>query len=438
MKFIFNHQALRQFASRLPMAAFIASSIPFAIQPASAETIVPRGKTGGPQQSSTGTYSQATPPWENPIVIIRNGVFLTNCTLGCSTLDAVEQTLATLDPGVTLDMASAVMSSNYRLHRVTQNHLAAIRGRGGEVSGPAPVTGSSGKEVYGKGTYGKGVVETAGVYETERSANLWTTFSYDWKEFEGTYRGSDYDGHDAALTVGLDFPVSDNFILGVLVDGSRGDFDYLGGRGENDSWRVAAYGTVGEATGLYVDFLVGYGDHDLNVNRRLGGALTGFNAISDIHSDSLQALATVGYTMESGHLRHGPFLGVEYQRIDVDGFVQGGGPIPIGVAGFEATSTRGLLGYRLDTRSGNFTPYASVAYAHEFEDDGYATTAFLPNGTPFGLTGGTQQSAVLISIGTGIALTPRLDLNVGYQGEVPVGGNGVESHGAAIGFNLRF
>lgn len=362
--------------------------------------------------------------------------------LDYSTLGGVQNALASLDPSVTLDMASAVVSSSYRLNRVTQNHLAAIRGiggTGGTGSGAAgPVLSSSGKDVSGKGTYGKGTVESQAVYQSEGSSNLWGTFSYDWKEFDGSYRGSDYEGQDASFTVGFDIPVSNNFSLGLLVDGSNGDFDYLGGRGDNDSWRVAAYGTVGDSTGLYVDFLVGYGDHELNSNRRLGNIPVALNAISTVNSDSLQALATVGFTMESGNLRHGPYLGFEYQNLNVDGFNQTGGPFPIGVAGFEAESTRGLLGYRVDTTSGSFKPYGMVAYAHEFEEGGYSTTAFLPNGANFGVSGGVQQSAVLVSIGTGIAISPTLDLNVGYQGEIAAGGNGVNSHGVAVGFNYRF
>lgn len=431
--YLFHIPTLRESVSRLSIAGFIFASISFTIQAAPLDKILAEVKTG----TSVPVPTPPTPPPATPVEVLSTGEFLTPNKIAPATLEVVEETFSTLDPSVNLDMASAVVSSNYRLHRVTQNHLAAIRGTRAEISSQAPVV-SGGKEVYGKGTYGKEVAVSPGVYQMERSTNLWTTFSYDWKELEGTYRGSDYDGHDAALTVGLDFPVSDNFSLGVLVDGSRGDFDFFQGNAENENWRVAAYGTVGESTGLYVDFLVGYGNHDLNVNRRLGGALGGVNAFSDIDSDSIQALATVGYTMESGNLRHGPFLGVEYQRIHVDDFVQSGGPVPIRVAGYEAESTRGLLGYRVDTTSGNFTPYASVAYAHEFEDDGYGTAAFLPNGTPFGVFGGAQQSAVLISVGTGITLTPRLDVNIGYQGEVPVDDYGVTSHGAAIGLNFQF
>ncbi len=93
--------------------------------------------------------------------------------------------------------------------------------------------------------------------------------------------------------------------------------------------------------------------------------------------------------------------------------------------------------YRAEAEYGAFTPYVSVAYAHEFEDDQLNTTATLPGGATFGLNGSGLESAILISLGTDYRFTSDLSMNVGYHGEISVGGDGTDSHGGIPRSELR-
>ncbi len=307
-----------------------------------------------------------------------------------------------------LALTQSVVNSNYRTNRLVQDHLAAVRSSADVVS--MQVGSSSSKDAPAAPTgYSK-------------KGNVWGSVSYDWQDYEGDGDFSDFDGETASFTAGVDYRVAPDFVIGGLLDGSRADLDGNGGSTDIDSFRASIYGTYGKATGIYADFLLGYGSHD--------------NDYTD--ADSFQALVTVGYTMGTAQLKHGPYAGLEYQNVDVDGFDEDGGlPFASEVDGFEIDSLRALIGYRVNGDYGRFKPYASISYAHEFED-GSSHTRVSFAGTSFRVAGGEQGSAILLTAGTGIALTADLRLDVGYRGEVSVDSDGMDSHGGSLGLNWSF
>jgi outer membrane autotransporter protein len=361
-------------------------------------------------QSSIGAALDASTNSDN--VVIQDFI----AALDNSSLAFVDGVLTDLTSLASFSTAAAITSSNHHLNRVVQNHLAMTRSQVGTVS-----------RTY-VGTYAEPAPAPAPA--TGNQFNAWGSFSYDWKDSSGF--ATDIDGEEASFLAGIDYRVAPSFLLGILLEGSTADYDFSGGGSDVDSFRAAIYGTYGEATGFYADFLVGYGDHDLDSDRTgfLGGVDT------DTDAESLQAMLTVGYAMQSGCVKHGPFAGVEYSEVDVDGYTQGGF-LPIAVDGYDVESTRLLIGYRLEAEAGRFTPYASIAYAHELDDDNHSTTGTLPGGATFGIDGGALDSAILISVGTGISLTESLGMNVGYNGEISTG-DGIDSHGGTIGLNYAF
>jgi len=304
-----------------------------------------------------------------------------------------------------LAISSSVINTNYRLHRQTQDRMASARGAAGADS-----DGTT--KVY-TGTTSSEVGQTAPpMVAASNRGNLWGAFSYDHQNLD--YEGFDSDGETGAFTAGFDYRVAPNLLLGILLDGSKGDLE---DGPDIRSFRAAVYGSWGAPTGIYSDFLVGYGDHDLELT----------------DAESLQALLTVGYAMGGGQVKHGPFLGLEYQDMEVDGFST---PL-VSVDDFGIDSLRALIGYRVNANMGRFQPYASVAYAHEFRDgDNHVDAAILGQG--FRITGGDQGSAVLLTAGTRIDLSQSLALDVGYRGEITTESSGVDSHGGSVGLNWSF
>ena len=338
--------------------------------------------------------------------------------LDYSSLIAVQSTLNAISPTDSFSTATTLASGNNRTNRQIQDHLAQTRANDKTIRIPV---GSSSKDAFDSPA------------AASNRFNTWGNFSYSHREIDSNL-GNDLDGEEASFTAGIDYRVAPNLLFGILLDGSSADYDFNGGSSDSDSSRAIIYGTYGESTGIYADFLFGYGSNDTDVSRNAG--ILG-NINSSPEANSFQAMLTVGYTMLDGKLKHGPFGGLEYQHIDVDGYTQNG-LFPIGVNGYDIDSVRILTGYRAEMQIEKVTPYASLAYAHEFQDGAINTTATLPGGNGFGVTGSGLESAIVISIGTNYAINQDLTLNTGYHGEISVGGDGTDSHGANIGLNYAF
>ena len=344
--------------------------------------------------------------------------------LDYSDLAAVQNTLAALDPGNAMGLTTAVVNSNYRLHRLAQEHLAAIRG----TSQSSSSTGASSKDAKGVITPGQSTTSYG------KRGNVWGSASYDGQDYQAS-SSSDFDGNAGAFTAGVDWLIAPQLVVGLMADGSSGSYDSSSQNSSDiDSFRGAAYATWGSATGFYSDALVGYGTHDLS--SKLGGiGVLGSSISNDTDATSIQAMWTLGYTMVQGNVKHGPFAGLEYQNVDVDGYRQSG-PLPISAKGFEVDSLRALIGYRATATFGQFRPYGSVAYAHEFEDGVVSQSASF-GGTAFKVQGAAQSSAFLISLGTGYSLTESLSLDLGYRGEIATD-DGITSNGGSLGVNYSF
>ncbi len=343
--------------------------------------------------------------------------------LDYSDLATVQTTLATLNPEAYMNQAAAVVNSNYRLHRMTQEHLAYVRG-GQTITKAAPaVTGA------------KGAIVAPTVSSSTSMGNVWGAYSYDWQDYQAGNSRGDYNGDVSSFTVGFDWRVAPSFVLGAVFDGSTASYDGTGNSSEIESVRGALYGTWGEALGIYSDFLVGYGTHDMDLKRGFGGILSGYAGSSSTDATSVQALWTVGYTMGDESIKHGPLVGLEYQNINVDNLSETG-PLPLSMDSYDIDSFRGLIGYRMNACFDKFRPYASVVYAYEFADDNASATAHLSSAS-FRVNGAEQGSALLLSLGTAYALTDSLSIDLGYRGEIALD-DGMSSHSGTIGVNYSF
>jgi len=359
-----------------------------------------------------------------------------------SDLGTAVEIMDALTPEEHLAVTSGIISGNYRLHRQVQTRMAGLRSMGdtiiSSVETPAPTTS------YIRDAKG-GIVGTNQTSSTSTSFgsdsggwNLWGAYSSDWQESDGEVGRLDADTEAGAVTVGLDYRFNDSFIVGGLVDASRSDYDSDSGSSDVDSMRFAIYGTFGQSTGWYSDFLAGYNTHEIDGRRSsVFGDLRSSN-----DAEGIQGMWTIGYTMGGDVVKHGPFAGVEYQKLDVDGFSENGGPLPVAVSidDYDIESLRGLIGYRFDADMGSWRPYASVAYAHEFEDGDTTATARLGapfDNVPFKIYGPEQGSSILVSIGTAIALGESLSLDLGYRGEFSVD-DGANTNGGTVGLNWEF
>ncbi|MFU8894569.1 MAG: autotransporter domain-containing protein [Luteolibacter sp.] len=343
--------------------------------------------------------------------------------LDYSDVNAAAAALNMIAPDLQIDMAVASMNAGYRTNRLMQSRLSNSRkpaSRANTVRQPVSFASRAPEALT----------------RMSENSSIWGETSYDWMDYKDRAAGTDYDGRNKSFTMGMEFQVAPDLLLGFLISGSKGEFDYSIGKTEMESLAFAFYGTWGENTGWYSDFSLGMGYHTMDDDREFGGIIN--RAFSETHSKNIMGLATVGYAFEHQCIKHGPFAGFEFQYMWVDGFaINNTLNVPMSVDDYATKSLRGLVGYRVEADYGKFNPYASVAYAHEAYDSDVSAMASM-NGSPFAVTSDGPGSAFLINIGTNYAINERLTAYCAYRSEIAVDNDGFKTHGIAVGLDWKF
>lgn len=210
------------------------------------------------------------------------------------------------------------------------------------------------------------------------ATRVWATLGGGRLEFE---RNADFpgaDGHPYALTVGIDRRVTPNLLVGVAGNAARHDADFSGGGGfDQDDLALSLYAAWNGGP-LRVSTIATIGQSEIDVTRdvHLGPAVR--RVRGDTEGDNM-SLALLGeYDLGTGALRHGPYAGVNLQRIDVEAFSEDtGGSAALGYQRQRRTSVIGSLGYQASYDMGVVTPFGRIAVEREFRDADRNVTAFL-------------------------------------------------------------
>lgn len=206
-----------------------------------------------------------------------------------------------------------------------------------------------------------------------------------------------YDVDTTGITAGLDFRVSEQFVVGGAVSygSTEADFDsgsasLSGGATETDGYSVALFGSwYGEK--YYFDVIASFGQLDVESTRRISYTLSeaelndpnpavdltetwDATARGETDSDLFSAGVSFGYDFGSGPWRIGPVLSINYLDVSVDGFTETGAPglnLAYGKQSAESLQLQAGLdvGYAAGMSWGVLTPYARVTYVSEQEND---------------------------------------------------------------------
>lgn len=210
-------------------------------------------------------------------------------------------------------------------------------------------------------------------------------------EKDETEREDAFDFDTWALTVGADYRITDSIVLGgaFTYNDLDSDFDEKatvpGGDVEADGWNVAFYGSH-YGDNYYVDGLIGYGQSDYDINRRIlyqpgpnpgPGVEPGLRdrtARADTDSDDFTVSLGGGYNFSRGALNYGPFVRLDYLNIEIDGYRETGAEgLNLEVQDQDIDSLQSVLGaevsYAISRGFGILLPQARLGWVHEFEDD---------------------------------------------------------------------
>ncbi len=188
--------------------------------------------------------------------------------------------------------------------------------------------------------------------------------------------GFDYESGSA--TVGIEYSVNRNLLLGLAANYTGSNADVNGGA-TVDASAIQGAAYLSYATRQwFLDLLAAYGTHDLDLARPgLPDPILGST------SGSAFALAVrAGYLFDLGGVRAGPIAGLTYVRSRIDGYTEKGDPqLTLTVSSLTIDSLAGSIGIRFlaPFRAGSnlVVPYLNITLEHQFGSLDQALTASL-------------------------------------------------------------
>jgi len=342
--------------------------------------------------------------------------------------DMAADVLNSYDPTLHISAGDTLLHTGHSLNRLVENHLDLLRHKG-VTPAPAPQYDAKGgmapddKSGYIAPAYG-------------HKWTAWVSGSFESLNYErgGSSSSSlkDLDGDTAAATFGIDYKVNDTFYLGIMGQLGRTDLDegsYT--EVETDSSYFGLYGTYDNPSGYYLDFLLAYGDHDIDTQRFVYPGSTS----ASYGADGFTGMIGGGYMMgDQGVWRWGPVASLEYQSMDIDSFSESG-LLGLSVNSRDVDSLRTLLGIKAEYTGGRFDWYGAVRWAHDFsgDDDRDITAGFAGIGGGFTTSAYDRaEDALILNLGVNSNITESFSVGLGYFGEISLDDNGVDSHGGFL------
>ena len=272
--------------------------------------------------------------------------------------------------------------------------------------------------------------------------------------------GGDFDNY--GLTAGIDYRLTDSFILGGALGFNSNDSSLKQNLGGLDSrgYSLSAYGTWFKGDSYYADGVLTVGRTSTDVTRRIEYTIPGLSggstAIRQIatgspDNDQRSFALSVGRDFNRGALSFGPYLRGTYTKLDFDGYIERmsdpngpGAGLALAVDERSLTSMQAVLGaklgYTVSTSWGVLMPSVQIEYVKELEDDpdGLVTRfAFDPTNTAI-VIDGDEIDTDYLNIGIGLSGV-FADGRSGYiYYEHVAGKDRISQDSLAIGIRIEF
>lgn len=178
-----------------------------------------------------------------------------------------------------------------------------------------------------------------------------------------------YDGTAPAGLFGVDWNRGD-LVFGGFAGHGRLDADFGNSRGSFKQTDTTLGGFFGWYTGpVWVNAQLSYTWLGYDVDRKVQ-----LGAATRVHSGSpdgsnLTAAINAGYELGQGAVKHGPVVGLTWQKTKLDGYVESNeSSSALGYGDQDIDSLVGRVGWQVRLDGAAVKPYLQVTYDHEFED----------------------------------------------------------------------
>ena len=228
-------------------------------------------------------------------------------------------------------------------------------------------------------------------------------------------------GSDAGLTVGADYRVSPDTVIGFATGGAGTGWSLASGAGSGrgEVFQSGVYGRT-HAGAAYLSAGFAFAEHWLSTDR----TVLGTNPKANFLGQSFATRVESGYRIETAMGGVTPYGALQLQTFRTPAYSETGGIFALNYASQQGDDTRGELGLRFDRSAAmesgrRFTLQARAAWAHDW----MSNPAMLANfqtlaGTNFLVTGASpSRDAALISAGGTYELARGVALMAKVGGE---------------------
>jgi len=341
------------------------------------------------------------------------------------------------------DQLSAPFDIWFQLAQTQRLNLEArlddvIAGSTGFVSNITPTPPPTGKQVM----TGKETKEVAPSPLQPTPGNRWGVWVTGYGDFvnvddEGSAQGYNYT--TGGMTVGVDYRVTDHFLVGLMGGYAHTWTDLKPGNADVDTgWGGLYAGYFNK--GLYVLGSIFGGGNSISTSR---ATVAGAFANSSTDSEEFSTFISAGYDFHCGHLTIGPTAALQYSYVNLDGFTETGSIAALNVNEDSEESLRTDLGFRawyiFQVGQIGVRPFVRAAWDHEYKESALPVTASLVDipGTPVTVFGPSLgHDSAVVDAGVSVAWTPTISTYVSYDGQL--GRGGYDSNGVSGGIRISF
>ena len=253
-----------------------------------------------------------------------------------------------------------------------------------------------------------------------------------------------FDFHTPGVTLGADYRLTNQFILGTALGFLATDWKLDHGDGDlaAKGFNVSVFGSYYLKDVYYFDGIATYGWNWYKTRRQIA---SGEVAKGDPGGTQLALSFGAGRDFTVRQLTVGPYGRVDYVKVEIDSFREGGaGTTNLRVDSQDATSVTTALGgrmsYAISTPWAVLQPTASAEWQHEFEADRRVIKASLA-AAPSGLVLSARTNDPdrdYFNLGIGLSATFRGGTAAFIHYDAVVGRENFTQHGFTAGIRFEF
>jgi uncharacterized protein with beta-barrel porin domain len=265
---------------------------------------------------------------------------------------------------------------------------------------------------------------------------------------ETTSQQAGFDFNTDGLTIGLDYRVTDQFVYGGAINylSTRSDYNSNAGNLDIEGYSLSFYATRYLSEQSFVDGILGIGQNSYDSARDFQSAGTSHHLIGDTSGSDYSLSVGAGYEYYWDNLSLVPQGRINYAKFNIDSYQESssGSGLNLAIDDQQLESLTASLSASLSavysTVYGVFTPYLSLDWQHEFENDSRAIIAYFvndPTQTTFSvLTDDPDRD--YFNLGLGLTATLKQGKSAFLHYEKLLGNDNTTQYSVNAGFRLEF